>query len=82
MKKNRKLITRQGEDCTTGCLLDYDYINNLFKLTAIGLSRQKELDANAKAIQQREFVGQLKNVNDINTDGAECNFCFKNFQKN
>ena len=55
-EKNKKLITRQGEDYTTGCLLDYDYINNLFKLIAIGLSRQKELDADPKAIQQREFV--------------------------
>ena len=25
-KEIRKLITRQDEDCTTGCLLDYEYI--------------------------------------------------------
>ena len=24
----RKLTTEQGEDCTTGCLVDYDYIKN------------------------------------------------------
>ena len=32
----------------------YDYI-----------SRQKELDADAKAIQQIEFVGQLKNPDNV-----------------
>ena len=47
----RKLITQQGEDYTTGCLLDYDYIKNHYRLI-----RQKELDADAKAIQQIEFV--------------------------
>ena len=25
----RKLATEQDEGCTTGCLLDYDYIKNL-----------------------------------------------------
>ena len=32
-------------------------------LLAVDLSRQKELDANPKAIQQIEFLGQLKNPN-------------------
>ena len=50
----RKLITQQGEDYTTGCLLDYDYIKNLYRLI-----RQRELDADAKAIQQIEFVWHL-----------------------
>ena len=39
--KNRKLTIRQGEDYTTGCLLDYDYIKNLYRLIAVDLSRQK-----------------------------------------
>ena len=56
----RKLTTRQGEDYTTGCLLDYDYIKNHYILIAVDLIREKELDANPKAIQQIEFVGQLK----------------------
>ena len=37
----------------------------------VDLSRQKELDANPKAIQQIEFVGQLKNVDGINADGTQ-----------
>ena len=47
----RKLTTEQSEDYTTGCLLDYDYIKNHYRLIAGDLRRQKELDAVAKAIQ-------------------------------
>ena len=57
----RKLTTGQGDNYTTGCLLDYAYMKRLYRLTAVYLSRQKELDADSKAIQQIEFVGQLKN---------------------
>ena len=54
----RKLTTGRGKYYTTGCLLDYDYIKNHYRLIAVDLSRQKELDADPKAIQQIEFVGQ------------------------
>ena len=64
----RKLTTGQGEDYNTGCLLDYDYIKNHYRLIAVDLSRQKELDADPKAIQQIEFVGQLKKLNDDNNN--------------
>ena len=47
----RKLTTAQGEDYSTGFLLDYDYIRNHDKLITVDLSRQKELDAVPKAIQ-------------------------------
>ena len=53
----RWLTAGQGEDYTTGCLLDYDYIKNHYLLIAVDLSRQKELDADQKAIQQIEFAG-------------------------
>ena len=59
----RKLATGQGEDYTTGCLLDYDYLKNHYRLIAVDLSRQKQLDADPKAIQQIEFVRQLKKLN-------------------
>ena len=58
----RKLSTGQGENYTTGCLLDYNYIKNNYRLIAVDLSRQKELAADPKAIQQTEFVGQLKKL--------------------
>ena len=60
----RKLITGQGEDYTTGCLLEYDYVKNHYRLIAVDLSRQKELDVDPKAIQQIEFVGQFKELGD------------------
>ena len=37
----RKFTTGQGEDYTTGCLLDYEYIKNHYRLIGIDLSRQK-----------------------------------------
>ena len=58
----RKLTTGHDEVYTTGCLLDYDYIKNYYRLIAVDLSRPKELDADPKAIQQIEFVRQLKNL--------------------
>ena len=57
----RKLATGQGEDYTTGFLLDYESIKNHYRLMAVDLSRKKELDADPEAIEQIEFVGQLKN---------------------
>ena len=70
----RKLTTGQGEDYTTRCLLDYKYIKHHYKLIAVDLSRQKELDVDPKAIQQIELVEQLKNVDGINVDGVESMF--------
>ena len=67
-KEIRKLTTGQGEDYTTGCLLDYEYVKNHYRLMAVDLNRQKELDADPKAIQQIEFVGQLKKLNNNNND--------------
>ena len=53
----RKISTGQGDDYTTGCLLDYDYFNKNYKMIAIGLSKQQTLDADPKAIQQINFNG-------------------------
>ena len=58
----RKLTAGQGEDYTTGYLLDYEYVKKHYRLIAVDLSRQKELDADLKAIPQIEFVGQLKKL--------------------
>ena len=43
-------------------ILDYEYIKNLYRVIAIDLNRQKELDADPKAIQQIKFVRQLKRL--------------------
>ena len=50
-KKIRKLAAGQGEDYTTGYLLDYEYTKNYYRLIAVDLSRQKELDTDSKATQ-------------------------------
>ena len=34
----RKFTTGQSEDYTTGCLFDYDYIKNQYRLIAVDLS--------------------------------------------
>ena len=50
----------KGEDYTTGSLLDYDYFKTNYKLGAVNLSKQKELDADPRAIQQVEFKYMLE----------------------
>ena len=44
-------MTGKGEDYTTRSLLDYNYFNKHYKLVAVDLSKQKELDADPRAIQ-------------------------------
>ena len=46
------MATGQGENYTTECLLDSGCIENHNRLVAADWSRQKELDADPKAIQQ------------------------------
>ena len=42
---------------------------------------QIELDADPKAIQQIEFVGQLRSIDGINADGAESTFVLTTLEK-
>ena len=56
----RKIATGQGDDYTTACLLDYQYFKDHYNLIAIDLSKQKELDADSRAIQQIEFYRMPK----------------------
>ena len=60
----RKIATSQGHDYTTGCFLDYIYFKNYYKMTAVDLSKQEVLDANAKAIQQINFTANLDTAGD------------------
>ena len=41
----RKIADGQGDDYTTGCLLDYPYFKDTCKMIAIDLSKQQALDA-------------------------------------
>ena len=56
----RKISTGQGDDYTTGCLLDFAYFENNYRLIAAVLSKQKVLDADSRAIQQIIFTGTIK----------------------
>ena len=47
----RKIVTGQSDDYSMGCLLDYVYFKNYYKMVAIDLSKQKSIDADPKAIQ-------------------------------
>ena len=65
--KIRKIATGQGDDYTTGCLLDYQHFKDHYNLIAIDLTKQKELDADSRAIQQIEFYGVLKTNSQVCT---------------
>ena len=52
----QKIATGQGDDYTTGCLLDYNYFNNYSKMIAINLNKQQALNADPKATQQINFT--------------------------
>ena len=56
----KKVMIGKAEDYTTGSLLVYDYFKKNYKLVAVDLSKQKELDADPRAIQQIEFKYMLE----------------------
>ena len=55
----RKTATGQGDDYTTGCLLDYICFKNYYKMIAVDLSKQQALDADLKEIQRINFTANL-----------------------
>ena len=59
MKTLEKLLTGQGDDYTTGCLLDYPYFVDTYKMIAVDLNKQQALDADPRAIQQINFTENL-----------------------
>ena len=63
----KKTATGQGDDYTTGCLLDYQFFKDHYNLIAVDFSTQKELGADSRAIQQIEFYGMLKTNSQVCT---------------
>ena len=55
----RKIATGQGDDYTTGHLLDYIYFKNYCKIIVVDLRKQQAFDADAKAIHQIDFTANL-----------------------
>ena len=62
----QKVATGQG-DCTTGCLVDYYYFKNYYKMISIDLSKQQAPDADSKAIQQINFTANLDRTGQTTT---------------
>ena len=56
----RNIATGQRDDYTTGCLLDYSYFIDTYKMIAVALSKQQALDADPRAIQQINFTANLE----------------------
>ena len=48
-------------------MLDYQYFKDHYNLIAIDLGKQKELDADSRAVQQIEFYGMLKTNSQVST---------------
>ena len=71
----QKIATGKGDDYSTGCLLDYNYFNNFYKMISIDLSKQQGLDADPKAIQQFNFTENLEQK------VQQCFSLFKNQKK-
>ena len=55
----RKIATGKGDDYTTGCLLDYPYLKENYKMIATDLSKQQAFDADPRKIQQINFTADL-----------------------
>ena len=47
----RKIAAGKGDDYATGCLLDYSYFANTYKMIAVDLSKQQALDANLDRVR-------------------------------
>ena len=66
-EKIRKIATGKGDDYTSGCLLDYLYFKENYKMIAVDLSRQNKLDADPTAIQQINFTVNLDRAGNTTT---------------
>ena len=55
----RKIVTGQRDDYTTGCLLDYPYFKDNYKMIAVDLSKQQAFDADPRANQEINFTANL-----------------------
>ena len=55
----RKIATGKVDEYATGCLLDYPYFKDHYKMIAVDLRKQQELDADPRKIQQINFTANL-----------------------
>ena len=55
----RKTTIGKGDDYITGCLLDYPYFKDSYKMIAVDLSKQHALDGDPRPNQQINFTANL-----------------------
>ena len=53
------LLVKEIDDYTTGCLLDYIYFKNYYKMIAVDLIKQQARDPDPKEIQWINFTANL-----------------------
>ena len=70
-----KIATGQGDDYTAGCLLDYSYFKENYRMIAINLTKQQALDADPRPIQQINFTANLDRI------GNTCSLLLKKQKK-
>ena len=63
----RKITIFQGDDYTTGYLLDYTYFKKYFITIAVDLSKKQALNADSKVIQQINFSVNLDRAGNTRT---------------
>ena len=56
----RKIAIDEEGDHATGCLLHYPFFKESYKVIAIDLSKQQNLDVDPKVIQQTGFTANLE----------------------
>ena len=61
----RKIATGQGYDYTTGCLLDYPYLKDSYKMIAADLSKQQILHPNLRRNQEINITANLDGAGNI-----------------
>ena len=61
----RTIPTGPGDDYATGCLLDYPYFKENYKIIEIALRKQQPLDANPWEIKQIYFTASLDRAENI-----------------
>ena len=77
----KKVMIGKGEYYTTGSLLDFNYFDKHYKLVAVDLSKQKELDVDPRAIQQIEFKYMLGTNSTIYWKLENLKKLYENFTK-
>ena len=77
----RKISAGQGDDYTTGCLLDYQYFKDYYNLIAVDIIKQKELDADSRAIQRIAFYGILKTNSQVCTIKRNKRKCYNSLKE-